>query len=38
MLAPEDIIYLVGVAAGIWAIGFSYGKSVAWVRALRTAA
>lgn len=38
MLALSDISMFFGVAAGIWIAGFAWGKSVAWLRALRTAA
>lgn len=38
MLEPEQISLLFGSAAGIWALGFSWGKAVAWTRALRNAA
>lgn len=37
MLETSDIVYVFGVAAGIWALGFSYGKAVAWIRAIRSA-
>lgn len=38
MLEVSDITMFFGAAAGMWAAGFSWGKCVAWVRALRTAA
>lgn len=38
MLEPEQISTLFGAAAGVWALGFSWGKCVAWIRALRNAA
>lgn len=38
MIEVSEISMFFGTAAGIWALGFSWGKSVAWLRALRTAA
>jgi hypothetical protein len=38
MLAESDILIFFGAAAGIWAVGFSWGKTTAWLRALRSAA
>lgn len=38
MIDPESIALFFGTAAGIWAVGFSWGKSVAWLRAVRSAA
>jgi flagellar motor component MotA len=38
MLSTEDILIIVGAAAGIWAVGFSWGKCVSWLRELKNAA
>lgn len=38
MLSLEDISMFFGAAAGIWALGFGWGKAAAWYRALVTAA
>lgn len=38
MIDSSSITLFFGTAAGIWALGFSWGKAVAWLRALRTAA
>lgn len=38
MIDAESIALFFGSAAGIWAVGFSFGKATAWVRALVNAA
>lgn len=38
MIDAEAISYIFGTAATVWVLGFSWGKSVAWLRALRSAA
>lgn len=38
MLDYESISLFFGTAAGIWALGFTWGKAVAWLRAIRSAA
>lgn len=38
MLTAEEISIVFGAAAGVWALGFSWGKCVSWIRALRNAA
>ena len=38
MIDAESISLFFGTAASIWVLGFSWGKAVAWLRALRTAA
>ncbi len=34
MLESTSIMQIVGAVAGIWAIGFSVGKTAAWVRGI----
>lgn len=38
MLSNEDILQFFGTAAGLWALGFAWGKTVAWLREFRNAA
>jgi hypothetical protein len=38
MIDAEAITYFFGTAAGVWMLGYSWGKAVAWVRHLTNAA
>lgn len=38
MIDAASITLFFSTAAGVWMAGFTWGKAVAWVRALRTAA
>jgi len=38
VIDAEHIALFFGTAAAVWAMGFGWGKTVAWVRHLRTAA
>lgn len=38
MIDLQSISTLFGAAAGVWAVGFSFGKAVAWIRAIRNVA
>lgn len=38
MLTGEQISVIFGTAAGVWALGFSWGKVASWIRALKNAA
>lgn len=38
MIDLESISLFFGTAAGVWVSGFAWGKAVAWLRHLRTAA
>lgn len=37
-LTPSMVAYIVGIYAGLWALGYGIGKSVAWVRYIKTVA
>lgn len=38
MIDAENILIFFGTAAGVWMLGFSWGKAVAWLRHLKSAA
>ena len=38
MISAEAISMIFGASAGIWALGFAWGKVTAWIRALKNAA
>ncbi len=37
-LSSAMVAYIVGIYAGLWALGYGIGKSVAWVRYIKTVA
>ena len=34
----QMVAYIVGIYSGLWALGYGIGKSVAWVRYIKTVA
>lgn len=34
----QMVAYIVGIYAGLWALGYGIGKSVAWVRYIKSVA
>ncbi len=37
-LSASMVAYIVSIYAGLWALGYGMGKSVAWVRYIKTVA
>ena len=37
-LSASMVAYIVGIYSGLWALGYGIGKSVAWVRYIKSVA